>query len=431
MRARPVRHARRRLGLCFAAAAIIGIGAGTGAEPVRAADAWPQPLLAQDRPVDWWFAFKFSAKSPFLGCNPQVREERPCPFGGEPLTRPNFGQQFAVASSSNRVLGEGMGCLGATMIDPVGATFAQVYNGRYFYVLWNDQFKGDPIVCGRSKDCGAGWGHSKGMLAWNEEGDGFVMQVSTPSWPGSGSRRIGRRIGNTLGCLSHNNLASSQHFFALKINKSDLLIILDALKVTNAPTKRTNLQVVSNGGPSDVRELVEQLGRSPSNADRFPIVDRMLSSNVRLIAKPSNLHVPPWQMVSAVLGGAAERTATWWLKPWIYSTRASTRVNCWDAALGAARGPVEIALSGEWRNEAIKLGATTNHAKIATARVGDKRYVVFGDLNQQGTISRPDCHSSQNGRGGLFFALDNAELYDSVSKLIAGDTAQLEPGPRR
>jgi hypothetical protein len=49
--------------------------------------------------------------------------------------------------------------------------------------------------------------------------------------------------------------------------------------------------------------------------------------------------------------------------------------------------------------------------------------VIFGDLNQQGALSRPDCGKSENGRGGLFFVLDNKELADGVTDLIDGDTA--------
>jgi len=61
----------------------------------------------------------------------------------------------------------------------VGATFDQVYNGSYHYVIWNDQFYNDPNLpaCGGHTFCDNPWGHSKGMLAWNDDGDGFVMQV--------------------------------------------------------------------------------------------------------------------------------------------------------------------------------------------------------------------------------------------------------------
>ena len=42
------------------------------------------------------------------------------------------------------------------------------------------------------------------MLAWDDSGKGFVMQVSTPSWPGSGSEKRPRKNdGNTLGCVKN------------------------------------------------------------------------------------------------------------------------------------------------------------------------------------------------------------------------------------
>ncbi|SUX29570.1 hypothetical protein [Chromobacterium vaccinii] len=43
-------------------------------------------------------------------------------------------------------------------------------------------------------------------------------------------------------------------------------------------------------------------------------------------------------------------------------------------------------------------------------------------MNQEGALSG-DCASSQNGRGGLFFALPNAALAQSIAKLIGGSTA--------
>jgi hypothetical protein len=55
--------------------------------------------------------------------------------------------------------------------------------------------------------------------------------------------------------------------------------------------------------------------------------------------------------------------------------------------------------------------------------------VIFGDLNQQGALSRPDCGKSQNGRGGLFFVLDNEALADSVTSLIDRDKAPMKGKP--
>jgi hypothetical protein len=46
-------------------------------------------------------------------------------------------------------------------------------------------------------------------------------------------------------------------------------------------------------------------------------------------------------------------------------------------------------------------------------------------MNQQGTLSGANCASSQNGRGGLFYVIDNAALADGIRGLIKGDTAQV------
>ena len=284
----------RRHGIAVLVALAAGFGSLGTLAPVGAAEPPPRPLLAKGRPVDWWFVFKFNASKPFAGCGP-VKGERSCPFGGVPLTRGAFGQQFAFASSADEKLQPGTGCLGAQLTDPVGATFDEVYNGKYFYVIWNDQFYGDPKVCGSSANCTGHWGHSKGLLAWNEDGEGLIMQVSTPSWPGSGSRRFPRKSGNTLGCVkTNNNLVASQHFFALKLGKDDLLKVLKALKTANVATNFKVAQIINNGGPKDVRDAVNLLGKTPAKADKFDIVHEQLSVVVNnkpvvLIAKPSNL----------------------------------------------------------------------------------------------------------------------------------------------
>ena len=54
--------------------------------------------------------------------------------------------------------------------------------------------------------------------------------------------------------------------------------------------------------------------------------------------------------------------------------------------------------------------------------LANHHYAIFGDMNQQGAISGT-CKSSQNGRGGLFFVIDDADLAASVTNLIEGDTA--------
>jgi hypothetical protein len=377
------------------------------------------PHLEQGHRVDWWFVFKFNAKS-FPGCGENVT--RTCPFGGEVQNYP-FGQQFVVASSESPSLNKGNGCAGTAATDPVGATFGQVYNGTPFYVIWNDQFYGDPAIHGCTKECGSPWGHSKGMLAWDETGAGVVMQVSTPSWPASGSARFPRKSdGNTLGCVNDNDVEVSQHFFALRLTKDDLIKVLNGLLNASVVTDPHNRQLVNSGGPDDVQALVAQLGKKTTGKT---MTAETLSTGVQLISKPSALHVPPWQMVSAALGGVPLRVATWWASPEIPSTTDTTAVSCWDGQLGHP-GAVDIATQGQWAGQSFGLtgmtGPSFNHAKIGVSTGGGTSYAIFGDMNQQGTLSG-NCASSQNGRGGLFYVITSQLLATSVADLIKGASA--------
>jgi hypothetical protein len=375
----------------------------------------PVPLLAPGQPVDWWFVYKFNA-SAFPGCG--QNEERACPFGGQPQAYREFGQQFAYISSADGIFRKGRGCAGATTTDPLGVTFNEVYNGHPFFVVWNDQLYGDPLPTEA-----APYGHSKGLLAWDRNGNGFVLQSSTPSWPASGSFRYPRKTdGNTLGCIKDNDLASGQHFFALKLTREDVVQVLKSLANANVVTDPTQHQLVSNGGPAEIQNLVKSLG--------VPVISRQatkvkLSSGIILISKPADLNVPPWQMVSALLGGEPLRVATWWLRPQIPTTTAHTPVTCWDTALGTP-GAVEIATSGTVLRENLSFrgGATpdSNHAKIGVS-TGEQPYSIFGDLNQQGYLTGDHCDGSQNGRGGLFYVVADVNLRSRIRDLIRGDSA--------
>jgi len=147
-----------------------------------------------------------------------------------------------------------------------------------------------------------------------------------------------------------------------------------------------------------------------------------------LISKPSNLRVPPWQMVSALLGSEPLRAATWWARPEIPTTKATTVVGCWDPSL-AKPGAVEIATTGIWAGTEIGRERIPdpdgNHAKIgeSTDSTTNHSYAIFGDMNQQGSLSGPNCKSSQDGRGGLFYVVDDSQLFSSVRDLINGGTA--------
>jgi hypothetical protein len=240
-----------------------------------------RPIVAQGHPVDWWFVFKFNSAS-FSQC--AAGATRTCLFGGQvQLSWTSFSQQFVVASSDSKSLQAGSGCAGDTRDDPVGATFDEIYNGLN-YVVWNDQFYQDPklTACGNSNSCSAPWGHSKGILARTDFGDGIVMQVTTPDWPGAGNKQHPRPTeGNTLGCTARDNdVLVSQHFFALKLTKDDTVKVLAALLNASVVTAPHNTQIVKNGGPADIAALVAKLGtRSASTGPVTKKGDRSTNSS--------------------------------------------------------------------------------------------------------------------------------------------------------
>jgi hypothetical protein len=387
----------------------------------------PVPLVSKGHPVDWWFVFKFNAKS-FPGCGSGAT--RSCPFGGSVQPYPTFGQQFVLASSDSPSLKFGPNdCLGTTDNDPVGTTFDEVYNGHFYYVIWNDQFYNDPAIAScNGPACGAPWGGSKGLLAWDDKGEGFVMQVSAPSWPASGSALHPRKTdGNTLGCVKDNNVTFSQHFFALRLTKADLINVLKGMRNASIVTDPNNVQVVNNGGPADVQALVGQLGTKIDSGDALTVT---LSSGVGFISKPSGLQVPPWQMVSSILNGTPLRVASFWANPKIPSTTASTSIACWSDSLKSKPGAVEIATSGTWSQTSFDLTGEPggNHGKIGVS-TGSQPISIFGDLNQQGALDG-NCRSSQNGRGGMFFAIENQSLWNSLSALLNMPGAPLPNNPQ-
>jgi hypothetical protein len=52
---------------------------------------------------------------------------------------------------------------------------------------------------------------------------------------------------------------------------------------------------------------------------------------------------------------------------------------------------------------------------------------IFGDMNQQGSLDGPNCASSQNSRGGLFYVLKEKKLTESIATLLTGGTAASTP----
>lgn len=395
-------------------------------------------LLGNGKPVDWFFAFKLNTAF-WPDCKTNANLEK-CIFGGKPQDyRNGFGLQYLLASHANgktaplQFHGD---CLGSGE-DPVAQTFKQVFSGKApNYVIWNDQFYGDPIpqihpACDgfTSHACPSPWGHSKGVLAWDNDGTGFIMQVSTPSWPGNGDKSHHRKTqGNTLGCIDDDNAKVSQHFFALSLKTpSDTKAVLQALQLASVATdpKNTELMKLSPHGPDDLSELAKNLGKvSKASAPSHATLAR---GRVQLVAKPHALAVPPWQMVSSVLQQPV-RCGTWWATPKILSSKAGEIPGCWDSSLHAPK-EVQIAVTGQWKGQVMNLtgdnSPDANHAKIGHSVGGSLS--IFGDMNQEGSYNPHDskggCSAHQCGRGGLFFAVDDTTLHTDMTSLLKGVTA--------
>lgn len=389
------------------------------------AAAGPEPRLDKTHPVAWWFAYKFNAATAPNALSDPARD---CTFGGgQPYQyKSEFSQTYAVASAADPTLKAGPGLIGVGEGNPVGATFAQIYNGAVSYVVWNDQFKDHPMFPGCSAFCGAPWAHAKGVIAWDDNGEGVVLQVTTPSWPGSGSKAFPRQGDlNTLGCVTNNNLLYAQHFFAVKLSRADTAAVLRAARNAGLPTipNEKSIVFVRPGSPSEINALVAELGdKTPSNPK---VVDEALSTRVRVISKPAALAVPPWQLVSAELDGEPLRVASWWVGDEGFPSTNAGKPGCWDTSLGTP-GRVEIAMTGRWNGKTIALNGGNNplgnHAKVGVSLPGGKDYAIFGDMNQTGGL-KTACTVSQNPRGGLFFVVQDSALAASVRDLLAGQTA--------
>jgi len=403
------------------------------------------PLLGDGSSVDWWFAFKFTTAA-FSTCDSAPK----CTFGGDKETsasyKHGYGLQYVLASSvagKTAPLTFHSDCLGDDA-DALAATYAQVFNSDSAnYVVWNDQFYDEPHIdldpaC--EHYCAGPWGHSKGMLAWGEDGSGFVLQVTTPDWPGTGNKNYKRPTqGETLGCCKDDNVLVAQHFFALRLSAEDTQAVLQALRRASVVTDPKNPQLVNvRSGPEKLSALAKSLGKVDDTTTPFKATlstKTAAGSQVQLLAKPSKLYVAPWQLVSSMTGEAL-RVASWWGDSKIDSTKKNFEPGCWNKSL-ALPEEVQIATSGQWDGTKFSLlGKPTedgNHAKLGHSTASGSKLAVMGDMNQAGALFPKDsgkygCAASQNGRGGLFFVVEDEVLHSGLQSLLQGSTADYAGG---
>jgi len=434
----------------------ITLGLGLIAQAPAATGAELSPLVKAGSPDQWVFAFKLNARKFPTKLSDAGGD---CLYGGDKMTAGAVGQRYFMASKGSPTLKDGPGQIGTSDQDPLGATFGQIYTGKYHYIVWNDQFDDQPLVHGGERATGT-WAHAKGMVAWDEDGHGVVIQVTTPDWPRSASQAFPRKNeGNTLGCMAHNNVIFSQHFFALKLSHADVKKVLNALQTASVVTD-TSMKVdphtgkkvpvypelFNNGGPPDIQLAATNVGVAQSTTTTATL-DK-LDSGVELIAKPSDLWAPPWQVVSSMLEGEPLRVANWWgPKPKdqpVPDTKAGETHTCWPKGQGP--GDVSTVHGGVWDTTDFNLELATpqngdgNHAKIGISAKNAKQLVIFGDENQAGFLDPGQgdtCEHSQFKRGGLFFVVASPKLWtglDAAFKEGAADGGAVNdkaaPAPR-
>ena len=116
------------------------------------------PLLSQNEPVDWMFAFKFNAQE-MPGTKSTLKKTGI--FDAKGIPRPKYDEKsskfsrhyiYATSKNPKLQLGKGNDVIGGSLNDPLGTTFGQVYlaDTAPYFVVWNDQFYYHPIPPGPS-----------------------------------------------------------------------------------------------------------------------------------------------------------------------------------------------------------------------------------------------------------------------------------------
>ena len=82
----------------------------------------------------------------------------------------------------------------------------------------------------------------------------------------------------------------------MKLSAADTAIVLAGLADASVVTQASNAQIFNVLGPASLAALAGKLGLQSGST---LATKQALSSGVTFISKPSQLHVPPWQMVSA------------------------------------------------------------------------------------------------------------------------------------
>ncbi len=138
------------------------------------------------------------------------------------------------------------------------------------------------------------------------------------------------------------------------------------------------------------------------------------------MVKGSEDHFIPWSYVTAKLN-AGLRVLSWYSHPYtppLCQGDTSGAASCAYPGFNTIQIVNGLQLpdgSYSWCGH----GAASNSGNHAKIGIGiNSNWVVFGDMNMQGTINSY-CDSSQMGRGGGFYAIQNQTLWNGFNKVFS------------
>ena len=300
--------------------------------------------------------------------------------------------------------------------------------------------------------CGSPWGHSKGAFAFEEGSLGFFLQGTTPNWPDPSQ-------GDTfapLGCQLDNNVYLSQSFLGVTLASDDFTTIAPVLeKARLCSSGSLSCRNGSSGHMVDFNCTSEAtrgedwsiLNTAFAATSTMDMPSEGLNitapggSTLRLFSHSAAYENPPWLLVANDLG-VDLGVASWWDFNYGQATLCSgddysnaTENYCLinnelGLALntqGGAAQSVENAIAASFmvggadRAWALwgEFSGIASHAKFGVAGDQTSHWVVSGDQNSQGFDCSSACNGSQQGRGGLFFAVQDEALHESLYDLLA------------
>ena len=296
--------------------------------------------------------------------------------------------------------------------------------------------------------CSAPHGHAKGAMAFAKGGDGFWLQASTPQYP---DPSLGTKF-VPLGCQLDNNLKVAQHFTGVSMTAATFTKIAPALAAaqlcsagstscrngtaghlwshscTSEHTRSADWSILDIAFTGSTKSSAPSVG--------IPIVAGA-ATQAEIMGKAAADHVPPWYWVATHI--KSDIAVSSWLdgsygSPSIckgddYSHAAfgsclrSSRLGLSLTPSGGAQQSVQNVLGMRDPKGRFAWGAWgelnagfVSHAKFAVGT--PNKVFVAGGMNQQGFPCSSSCKGSQAGRGGLFFAIPNAQLRDSAAALM-------------